>query len=369
MSSDRAKDRVYNFSAGPANLPLSVLQKAQRDLLSLPGVGASILEISHRSRAFLEILADAEERLRTLLEIPEGYEVLFLQAGSRLQFSMVPMNLLRPVGAPAEYVVTGSWGKKAFEQARLVGDVNVVWDGQESNYDRLPPSDELMFSETAAYVHTTSNETIQGVQFAADLDAGAAPLVADMSSDFLSRPINVSKYGLIYACAQKNAGPAGVTIVIVRNDLLLRSDDRLPGYLNYQEHAKSGSLYNTPCTFGIYLVGLVAKWLQEEIGGLAAMQRVNRGKAALLYDLIDSSEDFYIGHAQADCRSLMNVTFRLPSVELTRQFVEEAAATGLDQLQGHRSVGGIRASIYNAMPTAGVESLHDFMRDFRIRNA
>jgi phosphoserine aminotransferase len=368
MKTNTAVDRVFNFSPGPAVLPVPVLQEAQRNLLSLPGCGASILEISHRSKQFIAILEDAEQRLRDLLAIPANYRVLFLQGGSRLQFSMVPMNLLRGTGRAAEYVLTGSWGNDALKEASREGETKVLWDGRDTNYDRLPKLDALPYGESA-YVHLTSNETIQGVQFSGDPPSGDSVFVSDMSSDFLHRPVDVSRYGLIYACAQKNAGPAGVTIVIVREDLLQRSADSLPGYMNYRAHDEANSLYNTPPTFGIYIVGLVARWLQEDVGGLVNMYQRNRDKAQLLYDVIDDTPDFYQGHAQAGDRSLMNVTFRLPSDELTEGFVREAAARQLDSLKGHRSVGGIRASIYNAMPREGVEALRDFMVDFRNRRA
>ena len=361
-------DRVYNFSAGPAVLPVPVLEEAQRDLLSLPGCGASILEISHRSKQFIEILQTTEQRLRDLIGIPANYKVVFLQGGSRLQFSMVPMNLLRGAGKPADYVICGSWGNHAIKQARLEGDTRIAWDGKETNYDRMPALDELGLDDSSAYVHLTSNETIQGVQFAADPPECGATFVCDASSDFMHRPLDVSRYGLIYACAQKNAGPAGVTIAIIREDLLDRSQDSLPGYLNYKAHVDAGSLYNTPPTFGVYVVGLVAKWLSQDVGGLAAMHQRNRDKAKLIYDVLDASPEFYRQHAQPDCRSLMNVVFRLPSEELESEFLAAAASHQLTDLKGHRSVGGIRASIYNAMPMEGVQALRDFMVDFHDRH-
>jgi len=362
-------DRIFNFSAGPAVLPLPVLQHAQRELLALPGVGASVLEISHRSKAFESILQSAKARLSALLSIPDNYRILFLQGGARLQFSMVPMNLLSPGGPPADYVLTGSWGKNALKEAEKAGPVRVAWDGKASNYDRLPGDGDLELNPQAAFVHITSNETIQGVQFADEPDTGEAPLVCDASSDFLHRPVDISRYGLLYACAQKNAGPAGVTVVILREDLLSRSQDSLPGYLNYRIHADNDSLWNTPPVFGIYVLDLVARWLQEDIGGLQKMYAQNCEKAQLLYDLIDASNGFYRGHAQSDCRSVMNVTFRLPTEELEKQFLAEADGHGLASLKGHRSVGGIRASIYNAMPVDGVTALRDFMRDFASKNA
>jgi phosphoserine aminotransferase len=356
--------RVFNFSPGPAVLPLPVLEQIQAEMLALPGVGASILEISHRSKPFEQILQSAENRLRQLLAIPANYRVLFLQGGSRLMFSMVPLNLLRGTGQVAEYILTGSWGEKALEEAVREGETHVAWTDRAAGYRSLPSAAQLQLGSAAAYVHFTSNETIEGVQFRQEPDVGAAPLVCDASSDFLSRPLPVEKYGLIYACAQKNAGPAGVTIVIIRDDLLKRSAADLPGYLNFREHADHGSMFNTPPTFAIYVVDLVARWLQEQVGGLAAMAEVNRAKAELLYDVIDTSRGFYTGHADPACRSMMNVTFRLPDDALQESFVAAAAQRGLTSLKGHRSVGGIRASIYNAMPREGVETLRDFMAEF-----
>ena len=369
MASEVLTQRVFNFSPGPAVLPLPVLEHAQRELLSLPGVGSSVLEISHRSKAFAGVLSSTKETLRQLLSIPDEYHIIFLQGGSRLQFSMVPMNLLRGTGLPADYIISGSWGKKARQEAQREGEVHVAWDGADTNYDRLPSDDDLQLSAKAAYVHITSNETIQGVQFSTEPSTGSAPLVCDASSDFLSSPLDITRYGLIYACAQKNAGPAGVTIVIIRDDLVARSQASLPGYLNYAEHVNNDSLYNTPPTFGIYLVGLVGCWLLDEVGGLAEMQSVNREKARLLYEVIDSSNGFFKGHAQQEARSLMNVTFNLPDEATTKAFLDGAEDCGLCDLKGHRSVGGIRASIYNAMPIEGVERLRHYMKDFATRHA
>jgi phosphoserine aminotransferase len=360
--------RVYNFSAGPAVLPVPVLEQVQREMLALPGAGASILEVSHRSGAFAPIIEAAEKNLRKLLSIPDDYVVLFLQGGSRLQFSMVPMNLVGR-GQVADYILTGSWGNDALKEAKKAGETRVVWDGKSTNYDRLPERGDLNLDPQAAYVHYTSNETIQGVQFKKEPEVGDVPLVCDASSDFLHRPLPIDKYGLIYACAQKNAGPAGVTVVIIRKDLLKRSDPKLPGYLNYDIHNENGSMWNTPPTFAIYVLKLITEWLLDNVGGLEAMYKLNHDKARLLYDELDQSEGFYAGHARPEYRSLMNVTFRLPSDELTGQFVSEAKKRDLYELKGHRSVGGIRASIYNAMPMSGVEALRDFMREFRQKNA
>jgi phosphoserine aminotransferase len=360
--------RIFNFSAGPAVLPEPVLAEVQRDLMSLPGVGASILEISHRSKAFDDIIKQAEINLRTLLAIPDDYAVLFLQGGARLVFSMIPMNLGGEGANTFDYILTGSWGKYAAVEAAKFGEVRTVWDGKATNYDRLPQQADLKLDPQAAYAYFVSNETIQGVEFQGEFDTGAVPLVCDVSSDFLSRPIDVKKHGLIYACAQKNAGPAGVTVVIIRKDLLERSRNSLPGYLNFKIHADEHSLWNTAPTFPIYVLMLVTKWLLTDVGGLDKMQERNRKKAKLLYDAIDASGGFYTGHAQEVCRSQMNVTFRLPSDELTEKFVKGAKDRGLFDLKGHRSVGGIRASIYNAMPVAGVEALRRYMDEFLAAN-
>jgi phosphoserine aminotransferase len=355
--------RIYNFSAGPAILPEPVLAEAQRDLMALPGVGMSVLEISHRSKVFEEILAKAVEDIRTLAGIPDGYHVLFVGGGASLQFSMVPMNLL-PAGGSADYVVTGSWSQKAVKEAKRVANVSIAATTESENFARIPKQAELKLDPSAAYVHFTTNNTIFGTQWHTEPTAGSVPLVADASSDIFSRPIDVKKYGLIYAGAQKNLGPAGVTLLILRDDLLARSPASLPTMLNYNTHAKENSLYNTPPSFAIYIVGLVAKWLLAE-GGLAAIARRNDEKANLLYDAIDGSGGFYRGHAAPDSRSRMNVTFRLSSEDLEKQFVAAATKEGMDGLKGHRSVGGMRASIYNAFPRKGVETLVAFMKEFQ----
>jgi phosphoserine aminotransferase len=354
-------NRIYNFSAGPAVLPLEVLEEAQRDLVSLPGVGMSVLEISHRSKAFDEIIQGCEADIRKLAGIPDNYHVLFLQGGASLQFSMVPMNLM-PAGGKADYISTGSWSKKAIKEAQRVGQVKVAASTESENFTRVPRQDELTLDPEAAYVHITTNETIHGVEWKYDPEVGSVPLVADASSDIFGRPINVKEYALIYAGAQKNLAPAGVTLVFIREDMLGRSPQGMHSMLDYNTHAKNKSLYNTPPVFTIYVMRLVMKWLIEQ-GGLEAAERRNKEKAGLIYEVIDAS-GFYRGHAQTDCRSLMNVTFRLPSEDLEKQFVSEATKAGLDGLKGHRSVGGIRASIYNAFPKAGVEALVSFMKEF-----
>jgi phosphoserine aminotransferase len=360
-----ANERVYNFSPGPAVLPLEVLERARDEMLSLPGVGISVLEISHRSPAFDRILEETLLGLRQLLGIGDDYEVLLMQGGASLQFSMVPMNLLRGRPGAADYILTGTWGQTGAKEARREGKVHVAWDGGATGYDRLPGAEQIRLSDSPEYVHVTSNETIQGVQWKHDPEPGAAPLVCDCSSDFMSRPIAVPKYGLIYACAQKNAGIAGVTVVIIRKDLLERSRDDLPTMLDYRTYAKNGSRPNTPPVFAVYVLGLVCQWLRDSMGGLAAMNRHNAAKAKLLYDVLDASGGFYAGHARPECRSDMNVTFRLPDELLEKAFVKAATERQLVDLKGHRSVGGIRASIYNAMPLSGVESLRDYMLEFQ----
>jgi phosphoserine aminotransferase len=353
--------RVHNFAAGPAVLPLAVLEEAQRDLLALPGVGMSVMEISHRSKTFEDILHRAIDDIRALANVPSKYTVLLLQGGASLQFSMVPMNILGQ-GQTADYIVTGGWAQKAVKEAKRVGKTNVAWTEGAEVFTRIPRQDELKLTPGAAYVHMTSNNTLFGTQWKGLPDVGEAPLVSDASSDMFSRPIDVAKHALIYAGAQKNLGPSGVTLVIIREDLLARSQDTLPTMLNYKTHADNDSLYNTPPTFGIYVLGLTMKWLRQQ-GGLEAMAKINERKAGKLYAEIDRT-GFYRGTAAKDSRSLMNVTFRLPSEDLEKMFVKESTAAGLDGLKGHRSVGGMRASIYNAFPEEGVEALVQFMREF-----
>jgi len=359
------RQRIYNFSSGPAVLPLTVLEEAQRDLVALPGVGMSILEVSHRSAIFESILAQTDADLREVGGVPSNYKVLFMQGGASTQFSMVPMNLLSP-GATADYIITGDWGKKALKDAKKVGATHVAASTEDGNFKRVPAQSELKLTPGAAYVHMTSNETIHGVEFHHELNVGAAPLVCDASSDIFSRPIDVTKYGLIYAGAQKNLGPSGVVVVIVREDLLARSQDALPTMLNLKTQAENGSMYNTPPTFGIYILGLVMKWLTG-VGGLKAIADINERKSSLLYQELDRSA-FWKPHADKDSRSCMNITFRLGSEDLEAKFAKEATAAGLDGLKGHRSVGGIRASIYNAFPEAGVRTLVEFMKEFEKKN-
>jgi phosphoserine aminotransferase len=357
--------RVFNFSAGPAVLAEPVLAEAQRDLVALPGVGMSVMEISHRSKVFEGILQAAIDDIRALAGVPDGYKVLMLQGGASLQFSMVPMNLLTG-GATADYIDTGAWSAKAIKEAKRVGAINVAASTRADNYTWIPGQADLALTPGAAYVHMTSNNTIFGTQWQGLPETDDAPLVCDASSDIFSRPIDVARHGLIYGGAQKNLGPAGVTLVIVREDLLERSSDALPAMLNYKVHVDNDSMYNTPNTFGIYLLGLTVKWLRAG-GGLEAIAAVNERKAARLYAQIDGS-GFYRGTARPADRSRMNVTFRVTDEALEPAFVKEATAAGLDGLKGHRSVGGMRASIYNAFPDAGIDALDEFMNEFERKN-
>jgi phosphoserine aminotransferase len=357
--------RILNFSSGPAVLPVPVLEQVQRDLLALPGVGMSVMEISHRSSTFEGILQKAESDIRALANVPAHYKVLFLQGGATLQFSMVPLNLLTQ-GSTADYLMTGTWADKAAKEARRVGTVNETGSTKADNYNRIPEPGEYTLTPGGAYVHMTSNNTIEGTQWKTLPMAGDSPLVSDASSDIFSGPIDVAKYGLIYAGAQKNLGPSGVTLVIIREDLLARSSKSLHTMLNYAVHAENGSLYNTPPAFGIYVLGLVVDWLRAQ-GGLEAMAAINNRKAGKLYAELDRT-GFWRPTARKDSRSLMNVTFRLANEELEKAFVKESTAAGLDGLKGHRSVGGMRASIYNAFPESGVDTLVEFMREFERRN-
>ncbi len=360
MSSSTVR-RIYNFSAGPAVMPLQVLEQAQRELVALPGVGMSVMEISHRSKTFEDILARAIADIRELSGLDDRYQVLMLQGGASLQFSMVPMNLLG-ADRTADYIDTGSWADKAAKEAKRVGAVNVTGSTKADNYNRIPNPGEVTLTSDAAYVHITTNNTIEGTEWK-DLPAtDGVPLVADASSNIFSRPMDFQRFGLIYAGAQKNLGPSGVTLVLIRQDLLDRSPASLPTMMNYKVLAENNSLYNTPPTFGIYLLGLTMTWLKS-LGGLPGIAAINQRKAAKLYGEIDRS-GFYRGTAHKDSRSLMNVTFRLPSEDLEKRFDKEATANGLDGLKGHRSVGGMRASIYNAFPEEGIDALVAFMREF-----
>lgn len=359
--------RAYNFNAGPSALPLAVLEKAQKELVNFRGTGMSVMELSHRSAAFEEVHNAAIDRLKALFAIPENYEVLFLQGGASLQFSMIPMNFLQE-GQQAGYVMTGSWSEKAFSEAELLGKPYQIASTKENKYRNIPALDELQFNSTDAYVHVTSNNTIYGTQWSEFPDTGDVPLIADMSSDIMSRPVDVSKFGMIYAGAQKNLGPSGVTVVIIRKDLLEKAKTNLPTMLKYSTHAKNNSLYNTPPTFGIYMLGEVLNWIEEK-GGLEAIAKHNEEKAQLIYDAIDNSNGFYKGHATSDSRSLMNITFTLTNEDLEKKFLTEAKEAGFVGLNGHRSIGGCRASTYNAVPIEACQALSDFMIDFQQKNS
>ncbi len=354
-------DRIHNFNAGPAALPLPVLEEIQASFLNFAGSGMSVTEISHRSKWFDDVINDAVTRIKRILKLDDRFHVLFLQGGASMQFCMVPMNLLG-AGDTADYVNTGTWSTKAIKEAKLLGkSIKVVASSEEGNFAYIPGS--IPFSADAVYAHITSNNTIKGTQWDRFPETGGVPIVADMSSDIFSRPLEMEKFGLIYAGAQKNMGPAGVCLVVIRDDLLARTPGDIPTMLRYTTHAEKNSMYNTPPCFAIYTVQLVLKWLEETIGGLDRMAQLNRKKAGLLYDCIDQG-GFYRGTAQKESRSLMNVTFRLPSEELEKTFVTEAQKSGLGGLKGHRSVGGCRASIYNPTPLAAVEALVGFMQTF-----
>jgi len=355
--------RVHNFSAGPAVLPLEVLEKAQAELTDFQGKGRSIMEMSHRSAEYTEIDRQAKARLRNLLGLGGGFEIMFLQGGASSQFMMVPFNYLG-TDQTADYIDTGRWSDKAITEAGLFGNVHVPFSSSDDNYDRVPAQDELNFSDNPVYVHFTSNNTVAGTQFPEEPDTGGIPLVCDASSDFLSRPIDVDRYGIIYAGAQKNVGPAGVAIVIISKSFLEKAKSKgVPTILRYATHVEK--IFNTPPVFNVYMVNLVLEWIENK-GGLSYFERFNREKAQQIYDEIDR-DDFYRGAVKEDSRSQMNITFRLPSEELEQEFLSEAAQNELYALKGHRSVGGIRASIYNACPQESVDALVDFMSDFRDR--
>ncbi|REE56335.1 phosphoserine aminotransferase [Paenibacillus taihuensis] len=359
-------NRAYNFNAGPAALPLEVLQQAQQEFIDFAGAGMSIMEMSHRSSIFEEVNDGAQSLLRELFGIPNNYKVLFLQGGASTQFAMIPMNLLAP-GKTAAFVHTGSWADKAIKEAKLFGETAITASSEAYKFNRIPDLSEIQIPENAAYLHVTSNETIEGTQYAKYPETGDVTLIGDLSSDILSRPVDVSKFGMIYAGAQKNLGPSGVTIVIVREDLVAESPKSIPTMLRYDTHVKNNSLYNTPPSFSVYLVGLMLKWVKER-GGVAAIEQYNRDKTKLIYDTIDQSGGFYRGFADAGSRSAMNITFRLATEDLEKQFVKESEQQGFVGLKGHRSVGGLRASTYNAVTIESCKALAEFMGDFQKRN-
>jgi phosphoserine aminotransferase len=358
--------RTYNFNAGPSALPISVLEKAQQELIDFRGTGMSVMELSHRSKAYEEVHNQAINSLKELLAIPDTYEVLFLQGGASLQFSMVPMNFLQP-GKQAAYVMTGSWSEKAFAEAKLFGDVYQAASTKEDKYRSIPKLDELHYKTEDAYLHLTSNNTIYGTQWREFPDTGEVPLIADMSSDILSKPIDVSKFALIYAGAQKNLGPSGVTVAIIHKDLLDQAITKIPTMLKYTTHAMNNSLYNTPPTFGIYMLGEVLNWARD-LGGLEAISELNEKKAKLIYDAIDNSGGFYVGHAEQDSRSLMNITFNLKTEELEKSFLDQAKREGFVGVNGHRSIGGCRVSSYNAVPIETCKAFSEFMIQFQKEN-
>jgi phosphoserine aminotransferase len=357
-----------NFSGGPGVLPETVLQQVQQAIAEVPGVGLSLLGISHRSDWFAAVVAEVEANVRTLLALPDDYHVLLLQGGATQQFSMVPMTLLRGQTQPAQYLHTGYWSSKALPEARREGPMQVAWSGEASGFTRLPGDAELDFSAQAPYLHYVSNETVEGLQFQRVLGRDDVPRVCDMSSDFLSRPCEAERFSLIYAHAQKNLGPAGVTLVLVRDQLIRQSNTDLPGFLSYGVQAGAHSNYNTPPVFAIYVTLLVTRWLLHDIGGVARMDVINRAKAATLYGLLDASDGFYRGRAARGDRSLMNVAFNLRDVELEQRFLAEARDAGFSGLGGHRAIGGLRASIYNALTLDAVQELAGFMQDFQLRS-
>ncbi len=357
-------DRIYNFSAGPATLPVDMLEQASKDIVNYSDTGIGLIEMSHRSKEFMAVAADTESLLRDLMEIPANYKVLFLQGGASSQFFMIPMNLLGS-GEKASYLNTGTWSKKAIKEAQLFGDIDIAYSSEEQTFNRVPLPSDYTVDPDSEYLYFVSNNTIYGTQFSAFPKTDTI-LISDMSSDILSRKIDVSKFGLIFAGAQKNMGPAGVTVVIIRDDLLDKVPANIPTMLKYKTHADKDSMFNTPPCFAIYAVGEVLKWLKKK-GGVEAIETINKAKASLLYDCIDST-DYYRGHAEKTSRSLMNISFNLPNSDLEGKFIKEAVKIGLNGLKGHRSIGGCRASIYNAFPTAGVEKLVAFMKDFEASN-
>lgn len=359
-------NRTYNFNAGPSALPLEVLEQAQKDLVDFQGTGMSIMEMSHRSDTYEDVHNEAIRLITKLLNIPEDYQVLFLQGGASLQFSMIPMNFLQ-IGKSAGYILTGSWSEKALHEAKLLGNTFIAASTEQENYRRIPSMDQIQLDTNAAYLHMTSNNTIFGTQWSDFPNTGDIPLITDMSSDILSRSLDINKFALIYAGAQKNLGPSGITLVIIRKDMLEKGVPNIPTLLKYNTHSKNNSLYHTPPTFSIYMLGLVAKWVKQQ-GGVEPIHQNNQKKAKIIYDAIDSSNGFYSGYAEKESRSLMNITFRLKSEELEREFLELAIKKGFIGLNGHRSVGGCRASTYNSVPIENCISLKEFMLEFQKNN-
>ncbi len=362
-----ATDNELNFSAGPGALPRVVLRQAQEAILEVPGQGLSVLGLSHRTDWFRDVVQEADQNIRQLLHLPDGYRVLFLQGGSSLQFGMIPQALLRTPRDSADYLVTGYWSRRSVEDVAHFGRARIVWSGESTGYRRTPAAAELECDPRAAYLHYVSNETVEGVQFPEIPGCDEVPRICDMSSDFLAGPLDARRYSLIYAHAQKNLGPAGVTVVLIRDDLLARCRRDVPTMLSFHNHVEARSIYNTPPVFAIYVLLLVTRWLREEVGGLEAMARCNRRKAGALYEVFDTRPDFWRVHAEPGSRSIMNIAFRLPTPELERRFLEQARDAGLRGLEGHRSVGGLRVSLYNGVTLAAVECLAEFLRDFQTR--
>lgn len=356
--------RVFNFSAGPSTLPVSVLEKAAKQMLNYEDSGMSVMEMSHRSSSYLDIFEKTKNLLKKVMNVPDDYKIVFIQGGATQQFSMVPLNLLK--NGKADYIITGSFSKKAATEAKKYGEINIAYDGSENNYKHIPTQEELKLDPQASYVHLCANNTIYGTEWKYVPDTNGVPIIADMSSNILSKPIDVSKYGMIYAGAQKNMGIAGLGVAIIKEELLRKVPDSTPVLLDYQLMIDNDSMYNTPPAYAIYILGLVLEWI-DNLGGLEVIEKMNIKKAELLYDYLDSS-DFYICHSDKDNRSLMNVTFTTPNKDLDAKFVKESIAAGMTNLKGHRSVGGIRASIYNAMPIEGVEKLIEFMKEFESNN-
>ena len=357
---------IYNFNAGPACLPREVMLKAQSEFVNFHGIGYGIMEESHRSPAFEEVIAHTEKNVSDLLGVDDSYAVLFLQGGASLQFAMIPMNLVIP-GKPMLFANTGYWAGRAIAEAKLFGDVKLVYDGKPGNFAHIGDCSDWKFDQDASFAYVCSNNTIYGSQFRSFPDTGKVPLIADMSSDIMSRPVDMSKFAMIIAGAQKNLGPSGVTLVIIKKELISRTPEKTPTMLKYATHIENGSMYNTPPTFGIYMLGLVTDWIKEQ-GGLEGMKRLNTHKSQTIYECIDHSNGYYRGTVDAPDRSQMNVTFRLATEELENKFLKEAKARGFVGLKGHRAVGGVRASMYNAMPLTGIEALVDFMHEFQAKN-
>ena len=359
-------DRIWNFNPGPSTLPLPVLEKIKEQLPNYNHTGMAVMELSHRSKDFIAVHEETKSLIAELFGVPENYKILFLQGGASLQFAMIPMNLLGN-GRSADYINTGTWSKKAIKEAKLFGNVNVAGTSEDTNFNRVPKQDELKLDPNAVYVHTTSNNTIAGTQWAKFPDTGNVPIVCDMSSDILSRKLDISKFGIIYAGAQKNLGPSGVTVVIISDDMVEKSSDTLTTMLKYKTHVDKDSMFNTPPTFSIYIMNLVLKWIKDQ-GGLAAVEKTNMEKGKLLYGTMDNNKDFFRGATEVDSRSLMNVTMRLPNEELEAKFIADGLAAGFGGLKGHRSVGGIRVSMYNALPLEGIQALTEFMLEFAKKN-